>query len=372
MPSILNVNGKWRALIRRRGHPQQCRTFGTKAAAEAWARKVESEMDQGRTAPVSKRYTLAQVIRAYRRLREASRPIADTANEHYMLKAIEASIGHLVVADMRPDDLVSYAQGRAEDGAGPYTINMEVSKLGTVLRYGGAALKTAFPDVVGAARPTLTYLRLIGGGGKRERRPTEDELHRLLAYFEEHHGRRMADVLRFAAITAMRRGEIMALRWGDLNEETRMAQSLRKHPRKGKTLERVPMIGGAWELMQSQPRDDERIFPFGEGTVSKYFTNACRELKIPDLHFHDLRHEGTSAMFERGFQIHEVALVTGHRDWRNLKRYSQLSPEAIHDREKALTPPPDPAPAKRPRGKRQGAQQRPDSPRTSSPRPRKS
>jgi site-specific recombinase XerD len=53
-------------------------------------------------------------------------------------------------------------------------------------------------------------------------------------------------------------------------------------------------------------------------------------LSIPNLHFHDLRHEGTSRLFEEGFEIQQVALVTGHKDWRHLRRYTNLRPEDLH------------------------------------------
>jgi site-specific recombinase XerD len=53
-------------------------------------------------------------------------------------------------------------------------------------------------------------------------------------------------------------------------------------------------------------------------------------LKIEDLHFHDLRHEGTSRLFEAGFSIEQVALVTGHKDWKMLRRYTHLRPEHLH------------------------------------------
>jgi integrase len=77
--------------------------------------------------------------------------------------------------------------------------------------------------------------------------------------------------------------------------------------------------------------DDERIFPFNHKSISTRFTRTCQELEIEDLHFHDLRHEGTSRLFEAGFAIHQVALVTGHKDWKMLRRYTHLRPEALHD-----------------------------------------
>lgn len=330
MASILKVGDKWRALIRRKGHAAQCKTFGTKAAAEAWARKIEGAIDDGVVAVSLSELTVSQVIQAYRELREATRPIPDTGNEHYMLKALDGGLGDKLAARLTPDDLVDYAKARRDSGAGPYTINMDLSKLGTAMRYGGASLKVALPDAVGAARPTLTYLRLIGGGGKRERRPTEDEFTRIVDHFEKEHGERFRDAVIFSALSAMRRGEVTVLRWVDLDEATKVASVWRKHPKKGKVLERVPILPPAWAVLQMQPRDDERIFPFSGSTLSKYFTNTCRDLSIPDLHLHDLRHEGASSLFEQGYSIEQVALVTGHKSWNMLRRYTQLKPDEFH------------------------------------------
>jgi hypothetical protein len=58
--------------------------------------------------------------------------------------------------------------------------------------------------------------------------------------------------------------------------------------------------------------------------------HACKELKIRDLRFHDLRHEATSRLFEAGLTIEQVALVTGHKDWKMLRQYTNLRPEALH------------------------------------------
>lgn len=323
-------NGKWRTLCRRVGYKTQCKTFKVKAQADAWGRSVESEWDRGVAGVAAVSHTVSEVIQAYRDLRDKARPILDTSNEHYMLKRLVEGLGKKVVTKLTVEDLVRFAKERQGDGAGPYTVNMDISKLGTVLRYGGAELKVVLPDVVGAARPTLSYLRLIGGGGKRDRRPTEDEFRRIVDYFTQHHGPRYTDAVRLAAITAFRRGELTEFKWTDINDETRMVSMLRKHPRKGKVLERVPLLPLAWEIVQAQPRDDDRVFPFGGSGLSKYFTKACRQLGILDLHLHDLRHEGTSALFEDGHSIEQVALVTGHKDWRNLKRYANLRPEDVH------------------------------------------
>ncbi len=360
MASVTQVNGKWRALIRRKGHAAQCKTFRTKAQADVWARQREAELDAGVVVPTYGDITLAKVFKAYEKLREESRPIADTSNEHYMLKALKRGLGEQRLATLTPQHLVDYATMRREEGAGPYTINMDISKLGTVMRYGAAAMGMALPDVVGAARPLLTHLRLIGGGGKRERRPTEDELRRVLAHMHAKRGLLYAEAVAFAAVSAMRRGEVCSVLRADIDPVTRILPVWRKHPRKGKVLERVPLLGEAWDIAMRQPQsEDGRLFPLHPGTLSKYFTEACRELSIPDLHLHDMRHEGTSRLFEEGYQIQEVALVTGHKSWGNLKRYTNLSPESLA--RKAATPPSA--------DKRPGAPRRPGSRHSASRRP---
>ena len=358
MASITKRAGKWRAQVRRKGHATESKTFSTKAAAMAWATQREADIERGGVPRQLGDVTIGDVLDAYRRMRDNARPISDSSTEHYMLKALRAGLGHLRMDRASPQDLVNYAAARKEDGAGPYTVNMEVSKLGTALRYGAASLRISPPDIVGAARPLLSHLRLIGGGGKRERRPTEDEIERILAHLAEQYGRIYAEAVEFAIHSAMRRGEVCDLKWADIDELTRLATVARKHPRLGKSVEKVPLLPAAWAVLQRQPREDERVFPVHPSTLSKYFTWSCQALSIPDLHLHDMRHEGVSRLFEDGLRIEQVALVSGHRDWRNLRRYTQLKPESLTSHQRS------PAPPSRP-----GDAPPPDSPPSASPGP---
>ena len=91
----------------------------------------------------------------------------------------------------------------------------------------------------------------------------------------------------------------------------------RKDPREKKgNDQRIPLLavsGYALALIEEQrairSNEDGRIFPYNHKSV----TRACRMLRIEDPHFHDLRHEGTSRLFEAGFRIEQVSLVTGQR-----------------------------------------------------------
>lgn len=327
MASIHKIGDKWRAVIRRKGHKPTSKYFDTRSKAKAWADKIEKAIDEGRPAAAADGLTVGSLIERYRGLREKARPISDSSNEHYQLASLMRILGERPADRVTTDDLVGWAQRRADEGAGPYTVNMDLSKLGTVYRYGGMGLGLTDPTV--AARPLLHHLGLISGGGKRERRPTEEELRLIVEWLGENKGAIYAEAVAFTAITAMRRGEVVSVLWKDVDEKKRLVGCWRKHPRKGKTWEQVPLLPPAWEILQRLPREDERVFPCHEQTLSKYFKEACDAYGIPDLHFHDLRHEGTSRLFEQGYAIEQVALVTGHKDWRNLRRYTNLKPESL-------------------------------------------
>jgi integrase len=150
----------------------------------------------------------------------------------------------------------------------------------------------------------------------------------------------MSRIVKFAIATAMRQEEICRVTWDDLNTRTKMLLIRdRKDPREKKgNDQRIPLLSvsgyDAVALIEAQrelrTNADDRIFPFNHRSAGTAFRRACQDLKIEDLHFHDLRHEGTSRLFEAGFAIEQVSLVTGHKDWKMLRRYTHLKPESLH------------------------------------------
>ena len=155
----------------------------------------------------------------------------------------------------------------------------------------------------------------------------------------------MIDLMLFAIASAMRLGEIVGLQWEDLDEKTRTVLiRARKHPRKKATNnQKVPLplgpcvVGGKvidpLQIMLRQAsawQRQGRIFPHAADSVSKAFQHATAALGIEDLRFHDLRHDGASRLFEASWTIERVALVTGHKDWNMLRRYTQLRAEDFH------------------------------------------
>lgn len=91
--------------------------------------------------------------------------------------------------------------------------------------------------------------------------------------------------------------------------------------------------------MKRQANTSEYIFPYNPRSICAAFTRACRVLGIVDLRFHDLRHEATSRLFERGYHIHEVAQFTLHESWNESRRYTNLRPEKLREIPQETTEP---------------------------------
>jgi integrase len=128
--------------------------------------------------------------------------------------------------------------------------------------------------------------------------------------------------------TAMRQGELVNLRWEHVHLARRIAHLPDTKNGEPRT---VPLSTAALKILRSLPRSltGQVFVGLTSEAVKRAFARAVRRAGIDDLHFHDLRHEATSALFERGLNIMEVASITGHKDLRMLRRYTHLRAEDL-------------------------------------------
>ncbi|MES2729932.1 MAG: site-specific integrase [Pseudomonadota bacterium] len=321
MASIIPVGDKFRAQVRRAGHPVQTKTHDTLKEAEVWARAIETAIDSGKKVGIHGKtgVTLAQAIDRYL---EENPNKSKTAVD--IIGYLKKGMGKIDISKMTDSDIVTYIQKK---NFGPMSGSMHFSFLGSVLKMAKVGWKYHVPEILEEARDRLAILGLIGSSQERERRPTATEIEKLLA-FDFPTPIPMKDIIRFAMSSAMRQAEITRIKHATFNEqEATVVITDRKHPKKKKGNHKtVPLIPESVEIIKRQTKvdGDDNIFPFRAQTIGMYFTNACKALGIVDLRFHDLRHEGTSRLFEMGYQIHEVAMFTGHEDWKMLRRYTQL------------------------------------------------
>jgi integrase len=203
-----------------------------------------------------------------------------------------------------------------------------------------------------AVTSSMKMLRSVGvvaDSERRERRPSEPELQRLEEWFLDRPRSSvpMMDIVLFAICTTMRLGEIVGaggIVWEDFDEsQNEIWIRARKDPTTNSGRDDlVPLLAGPVkylgktidpvEIMLAQKsarRRVGRVFPYAETTVSAAFARAVDATGVEDLTFHDLRHDGISRLFEAGYSIPEVAVVSGHRSWKNLQRYTHIKPGSL-------------------------------------------
>lgn len=336
MATYRRRNDRWQVQVRMVGGAARSRTFDTKAAAERWARSVEREIDEMRSGRYVEQGTVDQLVRRYAIEVGAHKPLG--RSKAGAIENIRVGLGGLKVSRLTPEAIIAFAKARHAAGAGPVTIGIDLAYLGTILRSARALWRMQVTDEpVRQAREGLAIIGLVGRSRARDRRPTQAEIDALCAYWRANPRQQipMADIVEFAIATGMRREEIRSIRWADLDGAARIITIRdRKHPREKKgNDERVPLLDAtgydALAIILRQPRVAGRIFPVQPMSITRAWNRACTALGIEGLTFHDMRHEAVSRLFEAGLPIEHVALVSGHRDWRTLRRYTQLKPETV-------------------------------------------
>lgn len=342
---VKQKSGRWRVQVRRKGR-YLSETFSLRKDAEVWARRVERELDIGRR-PIPRKLegisTFGHLIDLHvRDMSDVGR--APGRSKAYSMELLREKLGRVRLVDLDREALIEFGRRRAKEGAGPVTLGIDLGYIRTLLVHGAAVHGLPLSaEPVELARVALKMLGLVGKGNERDRRPTDDEIAALIEHFRGMNRLTipMARIIKFAIATAMRQDEICRVTWEDVNSRTKMLLIRdRKDPRnKRGNHQRIPLLArsgyDAWALLEEQGRHTGelrgRIFPYNGRSVGTAFRRACYDLGIEDMHFHDLRHEGTSRLFESGFTIERVALVTGHKDWKMLRRYTHLRPEQLHD-----------------------------------------
>lgn len=228
----------------------------------------------------------------------------------------------------------------------PATRGQYITYLAGVLKYASSAWADC---AVISARPiddAKAFLKKNGFIGKstpRERRPTADEIERLLALFAEQNKRPKNDIdmallARWQIASSRRIGETCALLWGDWDRENHTILVRKMKDPKNKNKQKVVALPADAQamLIELEPlrkapgNPAERIFPYNSHSVSARYTEAKKELGIVNLRLHDSRREAASRLIEDGFSAEEVIGFTGHETTAVLQRtYMRPKPERL-------------------------------------------
>jgi integrase len=329
-------SGKWRVQVRKRGLYRNA-TFDTKREAKEWAGQIEAQakhIASSGFAPIPKGATVADLIDKYQETVTKACGKTKTAT----LAMLKRELGKVKLTNLNAIVLRDFIDRRQEDGAGGVTIAADLSFFSAVLKWARHARQLDINERLALeARASLSHRGLTTRSQERDREPTDAELTRLYDHWDENPLQRipMTMLCKFALATGMRQAEICRLEIDDISRDAKtIIIRDRKDPRnKQGNDQTVPLLADAWAIVAPLIADRETgfLFPYNEKSVSAAFTRACTKTGIIDLHFHDLRHRATAQFFRMGLDIPRVALMTGHKTWAMLRRYTAIKPSDIHD-----------------------------------------
>ena len=325
MATIRQRGSQFEVQIRRKGWPKLSKTFPEKAAARAWVSVIESEMVRGIFIDRSEaeKNTLGDLLGRY--LIEVSKSKKGANSERYRIASLlRDPIAQYKVAGLSGKVLAEWRDRRLKEVSGS-TTNRDLGLISHVINVARKEWGIHIENPV-------AMIRRPSESKGRNRRLSPDEEQRLLAelmpstrtekgYYDEGGTRNpwIYPLVVLAIETAMRRSEILSLRWDDVFLADRY---VRLHDTKNGESRDVPLTTRAHGILQSLPRHiSGQVFPTTADAVKKSFVRAAERAAIKNLHFHDLRHEGTSRLAEKLDNVLELSAVTGHKTLSMLKRY---------------------------------------------------
>ena len=316
MATISQYRGKWKCQIRKTGYPPQTQTFDHRADAVAWGNEVESKMHRGAfVGGISKQsMTIREMLERY--LVEESTKKAYSAADLSRSKPVLAALGAYHVHTLTHADLADYKRTRLTLKS-PQTVTHELNLLHRAYVIATTEWGVVLPKgVPRTARPPLPR-----GRGTRIR-PNQIDL-----IVQSTGSEQLKNIVPLAVETAMRRSELLSIRWEDVDLDRR---SIYLDKTKNGLSRTVPLSPRAVQVIQGmlQARTGP-LFTLAASSVTQAFQRAVERAGLDHVRFHDLRHEATSRLFERGLNVIEVARITGHVTLSMLDRYTHLDVQGL-------------------------------------------
>jgi len=345
--SPLTKEVSYRAQVRVKGHATQGKTFPNKKEAQQWANSVEAAIRENRYFPHAKasRTLFADVAQQYRDsvLQGSKR---EPNQGRHLDWWIERFAGK-TLAEITPDLI---AQARDELAAGTYTRGKERTsrKTGVIIppkeyRRSGATVNRYLATLSHMLTTAMKEWRLIDRNPVRDiskkkesrgrtRFLSDEERDALLEACQASAWPDLHTLVLLAISTGARRGELIRLKWADIDLKTARAVV---HETKNGDPRTLPLVGKALEALRALKLQNsarsEYVFPQPSGFPGPYegfdghWYAAMKAAGIENLRFHDLRHTTASYLAQQGASLLEIADTLGHRTMTMVKRYAHLA-----------------------------------------------
>ena len=322
MATIRKRGDRYQVQIRRSGLKPLAKSFLKHSDALEWARHMEVKADRC-DLPVSftdiKNIKVKDILIRYRDTVCIKKKSYET--EQYIIDAfLRTRIANLGLIQVTPADFYTYREKRLRT-VKPATVNREFGVYKHA--FDTALAEWDFPKF----QNPLANIKKLKMNNGRDRRLQEGELERIEQAALKTKNPYIMPIVFFAIETAMRRGEILNIRHSDIDYT---ARTLHIPFAKNGHSRTIPLTVRAIEILESMNTlESNKVFPITANALRLSWVRLIARAEIKGLCFHDLRHEAVSRLFERGLSIPEVALISGHRSFVMLNRYTHLRAEDI-------------------------------------------
>lgn len=322
MASFRKRGGKWQAQVRKKGFASVSRSFRRKSDAQRWANQIESNYETSSLPPVGKSLEGISFSALLVRYRAEITPKKRSRYQEgcRIARILKHPIANLSASSLTTGQFARYRDDRLRT-VGAQTVRHDLNLMGHVIKVATSDWDIPFPK-----NPVSEIRKPIPPLG-RERRLIAGEANKMRAACLGCRSTFLWPIVEFALETAMRRGEILNLDW----EFVDLGRGIAVLPlTKNGSKRTVPLSLKARSILKDVGvHQHGLVFPVGSAGLRMAWDRMVRRAGIEGLHFHDLRHEAISRLFEKGLSLPEVALISGHRDFRVLARYTHLRADDI-------------------------------------------
>ena len=321
MATIRRRGKTYHVQIRKVGYPPVTKSFSSITVARKWTKATEADMERRLSVSVPSRLTVGDLLERYES--EVIPTHKDSRREIYKSRTLRKNFSKIRLCDLSPSDVRQYRDIRLKT-ISPATLRRELAVLSSAINHASKEW-----GIFVSTNP-VTAISVPRTANARSRRLEADEQNRLLSASNGE----LRRIIIIALETGMRRGEILQIRRSHIDF---ILQTLLIPRTKTDTPRTIPLSSMAVVSLKEQISISGNITPIREtplfsllpDSLSQAFRRLCRRLDIQNLHFHDLRHEATSRLFEKGLNPVEVATITGHKDTKMLMRYTHLRAEDL-------------------------------------------
>ncbi len=323
---------KYRVIVRLKGCSPQSATFDRKTDAKKWAQDTESAIRDGRHFKTveAKKHTLTEMVDRYIENVLPLKLKSTKQGQDSQLEWWKEELGYRLLADVTPA-LISECRDKL---LAQNTCRGTKRSPSTVVRY-MAAISHVFSTAVNEwgwveYNPVSKVKRPKEPRG-RVRFLDDEERTKLLDACKESVNPFLYVIVVLAITTGMRQGEILGLKWKDV-DLVRSCAVLHETKNGERRTVPIPQFAAQFLIELSKVRriDTPLVFPGKKDPlkpidIRNMWDDAVAKAKLEDFRFHDLRHTTASYLAMNGATLAEIAEVLGHKTLQMVKRYAHLS-----------------------------------------------